>query len=134
MATFKVTLHIQDGLTLGHVLMTKGVELIHILEMEGPIKIINIDQNQLTKPNGTKKVRGPSFKHPSGKSSQDFVVEYLRYNPPHGLWKNMSQFVIEQGFSHSSINNAITRLLQKKIIKKVNPGVYALVVSKEKAA
>jgi hypothetical protein len=128
MATFKVTLHIQDGLTLGHVLMTKGVELIHIVETNDTIKLI---EHESIKPDG----RRVMFKHPSGKTAQEMVIEYMKTN--HSIqysWNTLQKHIMVQGFSKGSINNAIVRLLNRKQIKRVDVGKYMISSVKEKVA
>ena len=122
MTTFKVTLQIADGLTLGHVLMTKGVTLIHIVETP--------DVPLLThkKPEKSNVAPPDKFYHSSGKRVQDFIIEYMNGSEKESFeWKELGEHIAKQGFRKSSINNGITRLIEVKKIKRVNPGVYSLV-------
>jgi hypothetical protein len=63
------------------------------------------------------------FKHPSGKTVQDFVMEFLKTRPS-ATWAEMSAHTVSLGYNKSSINNAVTRLMYKKMIEKVTSGVY----------
>jgi hypothetical protein len=123
MPTFKVTLHIQDGLTLGHVLMTKGVSLIHIVEESDKLLIThNIEK-------ATKKVAPQNkFYHSSGKRVQDFIIEYMNGSDKISFkWAELGNHIEKLGFHKSSINNGITRLVKAKKTNRFDPGVYALV-------
>jgi hypothetical protein len=82
-------------------------------------------QLQLEKPKAKPKVKIEHFKHPSGKTVQDFVVEYLKSHPS-ATWAEMSAYTVSIGYNKSSINNAVTRLVYKKIVEKVAPGIYRL--------
>jgi hypothetical protein len=69
--------------------------------------------------------RKEHFKHPSGKTVQDFVIEFLKTRPS-ATWAQMSHHVVTLGYNKSSINNAVVRLVYKKVVEKVTPGVYRL--------
>jgi hypothetical protein len=120
MQTFKVTLHIQDGLTLGHVLMTKGVTLIHIIEIDENVQKPKLIEH---KTNG---VHRSQFRHPSMKPALDFVRDYLQKQET-ASWRELRKFIVAQGFANGTINNAIQRLLKEKQIVKVSLGIYKLV-------
>jgi hypothetical protein len=127
MPIYKVTLHIQDGLTLGHVLMTKGVELIHIVETDGP-KLI---EHKPAKTNGHAKPTRTNFVHPDGKTSSEFIIEYMdKQNNKQARWGELRAAVYKEGFSKSTVNNGIIRLLSAKVIEKKGPALYQLVRKK----
>lgn len=67
------------------------------------------------------------FKHPSGKSLHDLMILFMQHNPKIMEWRELSNHAVELGFHKSSINNAITRLITKKIIEKTAPGMYRLI-------
>jgi hypothetical protein len=123
MSTFKVTLHINDGLALGSVLMTKGVELIHIVETFGHESKI-MEQKLLTN-NGKRKM---VFRSPDGKLMTDFIVDYIsKSDTKTRKWKEINSFVKSKGFGRSSINSALTRLVANNIIKRIEIGTYMLI-------
>jgi DNA-binding MarR family transcriptional regulator len=67
------------------------------------------------------------FKHPSGRTLQDFILEYINNNPKYPAnWKDIGKHAESLGFHKSSINNGITRLLKAGLIQKVSPGKYKL--------
>ena len=100
---------------------------LHVEEiMDAPI----VKQPKIEKPKIENKKRDkpiPHFKHPSGKSLIDFVFKYMENNEDGiAFWKELSAHALELGFHKSSINNAITRLIERDLIKKVGPGKYQL--------
>ena len=133
MPTFKVTLHIYDGLTLGHVLMTKGVDLLHIEE------IPDIIEHSHKKHHDTIKLLAPEaqkrsisgFKHPSGKTMPEFLLEYLDTAPKHtARWKDLNALLKGLGFGKSSVNNAVGRLIRAGVVERVSIGVFRLITKK----
>ena len=68
------------------------------------------------------------FKHPSGKPLVFFVEEYLNKNRDRELsWRDLGNIAFELGFSKSSINNAIKRLMNKKIMERTTLGKYRII-------
>lgn len=134
MPTFKVTLEITDGLTLGHVLMTKGVDLLHIVEtdhseLHHDKRDRIVDQIKLltSSPKRGGKQR-EHFTHPSGKPIREFVVDYLKEAPAHtARWKDMNKHITAMGFGRSSLNNSLRILIENKFIKREKNGVYKLI-------
>jgi hypothetical protein len=133
MPTFKVTLHIYDGLTLGHVLMTKGVDLLHIEEIPDIIEHSHKkhhDTIKLPAPEAPLKFR-KGFKHPSGKTIGQFVLEYLDTAPKHtAKWNELNNLLKGLGFGKSSVNNAIGRLIREGVAERVSTGVFRLITKK----
>jgi hypothetical protein len=133
MPTFKVTLHIYDGLTLGHVLMTKGVDLLHIEEIADIIEHTHKkhhDTIKLPAPEAPQRSRS-GFKHPSGKTMPEFLLEYLDTAPKHtARWKDLNALLKGLGFGKSSVNNAVGRLIRAGIVERVSIGVFKLVTKK----
>jgi hypothetical protein len=84
---------------------------------------------QLEKP----KKREDHFKHPTGKTTQDFVLDYLQKHQT-AKWAEMSHYIVSLGYNKSSINNAITRLAEKKLVERIAPGIYKLVGKHAKAS
>ena len=137
MPTFKVTMLISDGLSLGSVLMTNNVELLHIQEVEEHVKYMgktHIEHNtKLLLPEKKSKRGQNHYKHPSGKTCQDFTIEYLQNNKT-ATWREMSANLVSLGYNKSSINNAVNRLIKRGLVGKIRPGVYQLVQKGKKAA
>jgi DNA-binding transcriptional regulator PaaX len=72
-------------------------------------------------------VKGKHFSHPTGKPLVHFIEEYfLKNRDKTATWGELSHLSISLGFSKSSINNAITRLQERKIIERVGSGTYKL--------
>jgi hypothetical protein len=65
------------------------------------------------------------FYHPSGKTCQDFILEFLQKRPS-ATWAEMSHFLVSLGYNKSSVNNAVSRLVEKKFIERVTTGVYRM--------
>jgi hypothetical protein len=76
-------------------------------------------------PKSSHATRKEHFKHPTGKTVQDFVIEFLKSRPS-ATWAEMSKYTVSIGYNKSSINNAVTRLVYRKVVEKVAPGVYRL--------
>jgi hypothetical protein len=137
MATFKVTILVDDGLSLGSILMTKHVELLHIAEIShvaAHMEKSNIDYGQnvklieAVKSNKRAKAQKERFSHPSGKRVQDFIIEFMEERPNKiAMWKDLAKHIQATGFERSSINNGISRLLKNKIIKREGTGKYKLI-------
>jgi hypothetical protein len=83
------------------------------------------NHQKLVAPNSSHSTRKEHFKHPTGKTVQDFVIEFLKSRPS-ATWAEMSKYTVTIGYNKSSINNAVTRLVYKKVVEKVAPGVYRL--------
>jgi hypothetical protein len=126
MSSFKVTVIISDGLTLGHVLMTKGVDLEHIVEIPDiPI----VMQHRRSEPILLDKPRKPHviFKHPSGKTLQIILKEHMENDPKQTYkWRSLSEVCVKEGYNKSSVNNAVARMLKAGTIKQVGTGLYKL--------
>jgi hypothetical protein len=73
------------------------------------------------------------FRHPSGKTAKDFVLEYLQNNKT-GQWRDMNEHIVQLGFSKSTLNNAISRLKYEGKIELVSTGIYKLTDKKAKAS
>jgi hypothetical protein len=70
------------------------------------------------------------FKHPSGKGSKEFVVEFLKDKNRPCSWAEMGAYIESLGYSKSSINNAISRLIASKSMEKLGSGMYQLIHKK----
>jgi hypothetical protein len=133
MPVFKVTLLVSDGLSLGSVLMTNNVQLLHIQEVEEHAKYmgkthIEHDTKLLLSEKKKYKESIDHFRHPSGKRTMDFALEFFAKQPNKtAKWRELANHVAEQGFHKSSINNCISRLLKAGTIKREGPGLYKLV-------
>jgi hypothetical protein len=128
MPTFKVTVLISDGLSLGSVLMTNNVELLHIQEVEEHTKYMGKTSTEhdikLLLDIGKKSKKGQShFIHPSGKTTLDFTLEFLQKHKT-AKWREMSENIVSLGYNKSSINNAVVRLVNRGLVEKVRPGLY----------
>jgi DNA replicative helicase MCM subunit Mcm2 (Cdc46/Mcm family) len=124
MPTFKVTLMVHDGLSLGSILMTKNVELINISEVNEANKTVH---KKIHSTNVKREYKRP-FKHPSGKRLIDFVLEKLQETSPESIkWKELHDMSMKLGYSKSSINNAIRRLVEKDAIEVPEHGYYRLI-------
>jgi hypothetical protein len=66
------------------------------------------------------------YKDPSGKTCQDHTFEFLKGRPS-ATWADMSHYIVTLGYNKSSINNAVVRLVHKKLIEKVTTGVYRVI-------
>jgi hypothetical protein len=72
------------------------------------------------------------FNHPSGKTVKEFVLEHMNLEPNKShKWGDLRKHVEAQGFSKSSINNGIARLLNEKKIKRDGVGKYKLITEKK---
>jgi hypothetical protein len=67
------------------------------------------------------------FVHSSGKPLTFFIKEYMEKKNGNITWKEAGDYARSLGYSKSSINNAIIRLVQNKIIEKKSVGVYGLI-------
>jgi hypothetical protein len=129
MPTFKVTLIVNNGLSLGSILMTKDVELLHITEVLRRIDIAEkkyVNDKLLIE---TKKIKPPRrhFSHPSGKIIKQFVAEHLLQKPDHkDRWFNINKYIISLGFGKSSLNNSLKHMISEKKIKSEGKGWYKL--------
>src|ERR1700752_2937697 len=123
MPSFKVTLVVEDSLSLGSILMTKGISLLHIEEIiESKRAEKKIHSEKLLLTHKEHKVR-KQFKHPSGKRVIDFIVEFISNAPQNtAYWKEINENSISLGFSRSSINSALLRLIESKIIERKRQG------------
>jgi hypothetical protein len=83
---------------------------------------------QLEKPKRVK-----HFIHPSGKTSSDFILEYLQKHQT-GRWRDMSKHLVNIGYNKSTINNSVTRLKSKKIIEQTGIGIYKLINKQAKVS
>jgi hypothetical protein len=123
MSKFKITLEVEDTLSLGSILMTKGVTMIDIEKL-------NVNKQVLKQVSMPIKKRKPykSFKHPSGMRIQDIVVELLTKTPNNtAKWAEIKKVIEDVGFGKSSINSALKRLTDDKILEKLGGGVYKLI-------
>jgi hypothetical protein len=121
MSKYEVILHISDGLTLGHVLMTKGVEMIHIKEFENEKRSIKQKSRETS----------THFKHPSGKTISKFIEEYMLKQTLHvATWKNLNVHIKSLGFARSSLNNSLKYLMKNEIIVREKVGVFKLIEKK----
>ena len=67
------------------------------------------------------------FKHPTKRPLTEFVEDYLNKQPNKTAeWGEMGRYAMSLGFSRSSINNAISRLMDKNIIEKIAVGTYKM--------
>jgi hypothetical protein len=66
------------------------------------------------------------FKHSSGKTAMDFTLEYLQRHST-AEWREMSKNLVSLGYNKSTINNAVVRLMERKLIEKAGPGKYRLI-------
>lgn len=129
MPSFKVTVIISDGLTLGHVLMTKGVDLEHIVEMPDAImQHRRSDPIMLEKPIRKKKT---IFHHPSGKTLKEFVIEYLTDAPSKtAKWREINVYLSDLGYGKSTLNNGLKRLIEDNKVVRIKTGLFKLVEKK----
>jgi hypothetical protein len=81
--------------------------------------------SHIKEPKKKQKIHSP-FKHPSGKGSKEFLIEYMTRNST-ANWNAMGAHIEALGYSKSSVNNAISRLVESKMIEKVSVGVYRLI-------
>jgi hypothetical protein len=113
--------------------------LFRMISQMLPVEDLSVEEVMVRQPQGIGKsvmdqlIEAPKkpknaehhFKHPSGKTVQDFVIEFLKTRPS-ATWAEMSKHTVSIGYNKSSINNAVSRLLLKKMLEKVAPGVYRL--------
>ena len=103
---------------------------VHVEELPEPkaehfskvAQLVNSHQKLVAPPKGKGQRH---YKDPSGKTCQDHTFEFLKSRPS-ATWAEMSKYTVEIGYNKSSINNAVTRLMYKKVLEKVAPGVYRL--------
>ena len=72
------------------------------------------------------KPHGTPFRHPSGKVLTDFVTEFMEKNKGDVAWADLGRYAESLGFARSSINNAVSRLLEKGTLEKRGVGIYGL--------
>jgi hypothetical protein len=127
MVKFKVELTVSSQTLFGIIAkLLPPEDHLHIEEiMEDAVSKPSVEppHPQLVKPKLTNRSH---FKHPSGKSAQDLVLEYMQRNQEAVSWNDMGNYIKKLGFHKSSINNAITRLANRKLIERVSPGMYKL--------
>lgn len=130
---FKLVCIVEESLSLGSILMTKGVHTIsidtitaHRMKEETPKEEVKLITNNKKKiPEKTKPDR---FYHPSGKTAADLAVEFLKEKNIEVTWAELSDHIANQGFNRSSTNNAISRLVKQKRIVRVEQGRYKVSV------
>ena len=76
-------------------------------------------------PHERKKHRKP-FKHPSGKVLTDFVLEFVEKSKGDVTWASMAKFSQSLGYEKSSINNAVSRLIERGLVERRGSGVYGI--------
>lgn len=135
MVKFKIGFTIPAETLFGMMSKFLPIEDLHVEElMEQPqqpqIKqariaklIAAMPDNQIKKER--KKHRQP-FKHPSGRVLTDFVKEFVEKAKGDVSWASMSKFTQQLGYEKSSINNAVSRLIEKGILERRGSGVYGL--------
>jgi hypothetical protein len=108
---------------------TKQSEMAKLIAKNMP-KIT--DKLEAPKPKLTmKQIQRTRFNHPSGKRVFDFIVEFIEKQPDKtATYGQMGHFIMKQGFSKSSINNGLTRLVLNNVIRKTDYGVYTMVNKK----
>jgi hypothetical protein len=74
------------------------------------------------------------FKHESGKTLQELILEFMQNNPKYSYtWAELSAHTTSLGFNKSSINNGVSRLMMRKLIHKTSPGKYKLSIVEKKS-
>lgn len=122
---FKLVAVIESSISLGSILMIEGVHVIHIDTLSNrAMKTESAKEIQLL-PKIDKKKQSNRFHHPLGKTASQFVLEHLQQHKM-ATWAELGKIVEEQGFSRSSVNNAIQRLIDNKQIIRTGPGLYAI--------
>jgi hypothetical protein len=113
------------------------IEDLHVEEiLDTPIKQQSvvaklIEKAKIDKPKDPRRVM---FKHESGKSLKDFILEYISQTPKHlATWNEMSKYSVTLGYNKSSINNAVARLEKEGKIHRTAPGKYRLIEAKKTA-
>ena len=68
------------------------------------------------------------FKHTTGKPLTDFIISYMKKSP-NGIasWGELNEHSMKVGFKKSTINNAISRLINWNKIERISTGKYKLV-------
>lgn len=130
---YKVGITIESEVLFGLIakLMPPGIHDFHVEEIfehqptKQPTIAKMVEKIAIEKPKERKKY-GPPFKHPSGRTLQDLVLEHMN-EVKHPLeWRELSKHAKSLGFHSSSINNAVSRLSKNKQIIKIGPGKYKL--------
>lgn len=121
---FKLVAIVNDSLSLGSILMTKGVTVISIDTYIG--EAVSKESAKIL--SSTKK-RIKRFSHPEGKTGSDLIMEYMLVSQK-AQWGELKSFLVKQGFSESSVNNAIQRLVNDSNITRVKSGTYVLNLEK----
>jgi hypothetical protein len=104
---------------------------VHVEELPEPkaehfskvAQLVNSHQKLVAPPKGKGQRH---YKDPSGKTCQDHTFEFLKSRPS-ATWAEMSHHIVTLGYNKSSINNAVVRLVHKKLIEKVTTGVYRVI-------
>ena len=126
---FKIVAIIDDSLSLGSVLMTKGVKAISIETIDQPpvLKAAELPYRKVTYHElNTKSKNLPRFYHPSSKPAIQLIYEAFKDQSTFTFKEGMLK-TAELGFSPSSINNIITRLVKKGLIEKISNGKYKII-------
>lgn len=111
---YKLVALIDNHLSLGSILVTKGVHVISIETVsDGQIK----DENILI----PRKV----IRDQNEKNTKEVVLDYLQRNSQ-ATWGELRKLMSENGYAKTSVNNAITRLMKENKVIKVSHGTYAL--------
>jgi hypothetical protein len=86
------------------------------------------EQIKLTLPKEKKSPKRVShFKHSSGRTLQDFILEYMNNTSNYPVtWVELANRAESLGFRKSSINNGVTRLIKAKLIQRISSGKYKL--------
>jgi hypothetical protein len=125
--SFKLTVIINDSLSLGSVLMTKGVTAVHIETLPDTLMIEhkNISKNVKSQSIKDKILTRKQFHHPSGKTSNEFILEYIQERKEL-KWSEGQKYIQSLGFATSTLNNVITRLIEEKYIIRKSAGKYII--------
>jgi hypothetical protein len=131
---FKLVCIVEEGLSLGSILMTNGVYAISIdtitklaAKNQQPEQSVSEHMRQIAQlPRKKRETKREVFKHPSGRHGKDFILEYMKNNNGKGERVYMQKYLVQVGFAGSSINNILSRLEKDKLITNVEVGKYAI--------
>ena len=129
--TFQVIVNVLNATVLQEILKVPGVDLVDLTPITRPPAVeINPKEAPVKKAKVKSKHASP-FKHPSGKTSSDLIMDFMSQNGGTGIFAELKRHLKTQGFSPDSVSGAVTKLIDQKKIKRIQPRGYALVSVEE---
>jgi hypothetical protein len=135
---FIVVVTVKDIVTLNNVIKTDGIIIKHIehidlepTKLDAPPKVAPKEIPYKVHNWRTNKKPIKRFRHPSGKTAREFIVDFMKENGGHADVPEMKRTLKVQGFSPLTATGAIEELKFNRTIQKSKGPGYDLIKGKE---